>query len=173
MEWWVYLLRCSDDSLYCGIALRPEKREHDHNHTSKGAAYTRARRPVTLVWKEKVGTKSEALKREAAIKKMSKEAKEKMVASYEPELVIFQSAEINTDDPNIRMLWDSLTLVKSMGKKPILWKLNPELTQSVCQYLGKPRYRIARGSLWRIPIDISSNHSGLIVEGDIFPLIRA
>lgn len=173
MEWWVYLLRCSDDSLYCGIALEPEQRERDHNRTKKGAAYTRSRRPVSLVWKERAGTKSEALKREATIKKMPKEAKEELVATYSPEVEIFQGTEIDTEDPNIRMLWDSLTLVKSMGKKPILWKLNPDLTQSVCAYLGRPRDRIARGSLWRIPVDISSSHSGLIVEGAIFPLIRA
>jgi predicted GIY-YIG superfamily endonuclease len=173
MEWWVYLVRCADDSLYCGIAIHPERREHDHNHTNKGAAYTRSRRPVSLVWKEKAGTKSQALKREAAIKKMSKEEKEALVASYTPELEIFQGTDIQTDDPNIKMLWDSLTLVKSMGKKPILWKLNPELTKSVCEYLGKPWDRIARGSLWRIPVDVSSANSGLIVEGEIFPLIRA
>ena len=173
MEWWVYLVRCVDDSLYCGIAIHPEKREHDHNHTSKGATYTRSRRPVSLVWKEKAGTKSDALKREAAIKKMSKEEKEALVASRNTNLEIYHKIDIETDDPNIRMLWDSMHLLKSIDKKPILWKLNPELIQSVCEYLGEPRDQAAKGMLWGIPVDISSSHSNLIAEGEVFPLIRA
>lgn len=76
--WYVYLLRCSDDSLYCGITNDLEKRTSKHNH-GKGAKYTRSRLPVVLVWYEVVKNKSLALKREIEIKKLTKSEKEDMI----------------------------------------------------------------------------------------------
>ncbi|WP_366934071.1 GIY-YIG nuclease family protein [Sulfuricurvum sp.] len=75
----VYILRCSDGTLYTGISLDPLKRVQEHNASAKGAKYTRSRRPVSLVYQESCGTKSDALKQEAAIKKLSKIQKEALV----------------------------------------------------------------------------------------------
>ena len=81
-DWHVYLVRCADGSLYCGVSTDVEKRVVTHNLSKRGAKYTRSRRPVTLVWTKKVGTKSNALKEECRIKKMRKSDKEKMIANF-------------------------------------------------------------------------------------------
>ena len=79
-DWHVYLLRCSDKSLYAGITLDLERRLDEHNnHNKLAAAYTRARRPVKLVYSEVCRDRSHAGQREAAIKKMTKQQKEKLV----------------------------------------------------------------------------------------------
>jgi len=79
-SWHVYLVRCADGSLYTGIATDVERRVQEHNSDdAQGAKYTRARRPVTLVYQEVVDSRSAALKREHAIRKMGKTEKEKMV----------------------------------------------------------------------------------------------
>lgn len=81
--WYVYILRCSDNSLYTGIATDVERRLDEHNQdNSLGAKYTRARRPVTLVYQEKVESRSDASKREYAIRKLSKREKEALVSQY-------------------------------------------------------------------------------------------
>ncbi|MDG6774556.1 GIY-YIG nuclease family protein [Thiomicrorhabdus sp. ZW0627] len=78
--WWVYLLRCSDDSLYCGITNRLENRLRQHNGEIKGGArYTQARRPCELVYKETAASRQEALQREYAIKQLSRPLKEELV----------------------------------------------------------------------------------------------
>jgi putative endonuclease len=76
--WSVYMVRCSDGTLYCGISNNVSRRVETHN-SGKGAKYTKTRRPVVLVYVEEVGTMSEALKRERQIKKYSKNRKESMV----------------------------------------------------------------------------------------------
>ncbi len=76
--WYVYLLRCSDNSLYCGITNNLPRRLKTHN-LGKGAKYTRSRLPVRLVWQEKHNSKSSALKKEIKVKKKSKREKEKLV----------------------------------------------------------------------------------------------
>lgn len=72
----VYILQCDDNTFYTGIASDLEKRLNEHNHSNRGAKYTRYRRPVTLLYHEKYPNKSEALKREIVIKKMSRLQKE-------------------------------------------------------------------------------------------------
>ena len=79
MLWKVYLLRCSDDSLYCGATTDVERRLHEHNHGT-GARYTRSRLPVRLVWSSCELTKSVAFKEEYRIKRLSKLMKEELVA---------------------------------------------------------------------------------------------
>ncbi len=74
-SWFVYVLRCADDSLYTGVTTDVERRVREHNTLVKGAKYTRVRRPVQLVYAESCIGRSEAQKREAAIKKMSRQAK--------------------------------------------------------------------------------------------------
>lgn len=81
-DWTVYILRCADDSLYTGITIDIEKRLDEHNGlASNGARYTRSRRPVELVYRETVDSRSAASKREHAIKKMKRSDKETLIAS--------------------------------------------------------------------------------------------
>ena len=75
---YVYILECRDGSLYTGWSTDPEKRLREHNE-GKGAKYTRSRRPCELVYVEAFDTKSEALKREAAIKRLSRDDKSKLI----------------------------------------------------------------------------------------------
>lgn len=77
-EWSVYILRCGDGSLYTGIAKNVDTRLARHE-SGKGAAYTRTRRPLAVVFREEGLTRSEALIREAAIKRLPKAGKEKLV----------------------------------------------------------------------------------------------
>ena len=74
----VYILRCSDESLYTGITNNPEKRLKAHN-SGTASKYTRVRRPVSFVYMERVPDKSSALKREIEIKKLSREEKLKLI----------------------------------------------------------------------------------------------
>jgi len=75
--WYVYILRCADRTLYTGVTTDVDRRVKEHNeHASKGAKYTRTRRPVTLVYQEPQQTRSDACKREWAIKKMTRSQKE-------------------------------------------------------------------------------------------------
>ena len=66
--WFVYVLRCSDHSLYTGITTNLNRRLQEHN-AGKGGAYTQAKRPVELVFKEVHPSRSSALRREAEIKR--------------------------------------------------------------------------------------------------------
>lgn len=79
-RWLVYLLRCSDGSLYTGITNDLPKRLKAHA-AGKASKYTRSRLPVKLAYSEKKRTKSAALKREAAIKKLRRAQKERVIAS--------------------------------------------------------------------------------------------
>lgn len=69
MKWYVYILRCSDDTLYTGCTNDLQKRLAAHNQ-GQGAKYTRVRRPCTMVYHESAADRSAALRREAAIKKL-------------------------------------------------------------------------------------------------------
>jgi putative endonuclease len=71
---YTYILRCADNTLYCGWTNHLEHRIKAHNE-GKGAKYTKTRRPVSLAYYEEFDTKQEAMKREAAIKKMSRKDK--------------------------------------------------------------------------------------------------
>jgi predicted GIY-YIG superfamily endonuclease len=77
-QWCVYLLKCSDGSLYCGCTNDLNKRIAKHNAGS-GAKYTQARRPVVLVYLEEAENKSAALKREYAIKRLSRQQKLELI----------------------------------------------------------------------------------------------
>ena len=73
--WYVYLLRCSDGSLYCGTTTDLERRLQGHNDGT-GSRYTRSRLPVRLVWSSETLSKSAAYKEEYRIKRLTKTAKE-------------------------------------------------------------------------------------------------
>lgn len=75
MLYTVYVLKCSDSTLYTGCTNNLEKRIYAHNHSKTGAKYTRARRPVKIVYTEELKTLAEGRKREAEIKRMTREEK--------------------------------------------------------------------------------------------------
>ena len=79
MPWWVYLLRCADDTLYCGMTDDVERRCAAHNG-GKGAKYTRGRGPVAVVYREACPDRPAALRREAAIKRLSRREKLSLIA---------------------------------------------------------------------------------------------
>ena len=78
MAWYVYILRCGDDSLYTGCTDNVPRRLATHQ-SSKGAKYTRSRLPVSLIYQEEVPDKPAALRREAAIKRLTRSQKLKLI----------------------------------------------------------------------------------------------
>ena len=74
----MYVLECADGSLYTGITTDLERRVHEHN-SGTGANFTRARRPVQLLWSEPAADRSGALKRELEIKRFSRARKLELV----------------------------------------------------------------------------------------------
>jgi putative endonuclease len=76
---YIYILRCSDNTFYTGYTNDLNKRLFAHNTLVTGAKYTKARRPVMLVYSEKFKTKSKAMKREWEIKRMRREEKVKII----------------------------------------------------------------------------------------------
>jgi len=81
-EWQVYIVRCADGSLYTGITRDVTRRVNEHNGRGvTGASYTRARRPVVLVYCECAADRSAASRREHAIKKLHRDAKLALIAA--------------------------------------------------------------------------------------------
>lgn len=74
-SWFVYILQCVDKTYYTGITTDLERRVEEHNSSPKGARYTRAKRPVHLVYSESCDNRSEASKREHQIKKLTRSQK--------------------------------------------------------------------------------------------------
>jgi len=77
--WHVYMVRCSDGTLYTGIAKDLEKRIEAHNSGKDGARYTRSRRPVKLVYSEQAESKSAAARLEYQIKRLPRTKKKRML----------------------------------------------------------------------------------------------
>lgn len=82
MSNFVYIVECRDGSYYTGWTNQLEQRLEAHNQ-GKGAKYTRGRGPVKLVYQEELPTKEEALRRECAIKKLSRSGKERLIKAFE------------------------------------------------------------------------------------------
>ena len=79
MSWKVYLLQCADGTFYTGITTDLERRLREHNSdNSKGARYTRARRPVRLVYEEDSDNRAAASKREYQLRKLSRDQKQQL-----------------------------------------------------------------------------------------------
>ncbi len=79
-SWFVYIVRCSDNTLYTGVAKDLAKRLQQHNHGNDGAKYTRGRRPVELVYQEHAASRSVAQQREYSIKRLSAAQKRQLIA---------------------------------------------------------------------------------------------
>lgn len=81
MEFFCYILECMDGTYYTGWSTDPQRRTRMHN-SGRGSRYTRAHRPVRLVYVESLPDRSSAMKREIAIKNMGRVAKQHLIASY-------------------------------------------------------------------------------------------
>jgi putative endonuclease len=79
MYYYIYIVKCSDDTLYTGITTDVKRRVNEHNNSDKGAKYTKLRRPVNLVYTEEAQNRSEASKREYAIKQLSRSQKLELI----------------------------------------------------------------------------------------------
>jgi putative endonuclease len=82
MAFYCYILECSDGSYYTGWSMDPHRRLTQHNHGT-GARYTRSRRPVRLVYMEELPDKRAALKRERAIKALTRPKKQILIVSFQ------------------------------------------------------------------------------------------
>ena len=78
MTWWVYILRCGDDTLYTGVTDDVERRLEVHS-SGRGAKYTRGRGPLTVVYREACADKSQALRRELEVKRLSRARKLELI----------------------------------------------------------------------------------------------
>lgn len=99
-EWFVYILECSDHTLYTGITTDLERRIREHNSACGGARYTRSRRPVTLVYAERCKCRSSACRREYRIKRLSRAQKQLLIMRLGPEApsaTHWPSVEISAD----------------------------------------------------------------------------
>ncbi len=79
-QWHVYMVECADGTLYSGITTDLDRRISEHNDSVKGAKYTRAKRPVRLVYSEQYLDRSTASKREYELKQLSREEKKELFA---------------------------------------------------------------------------------------------
>ena len=79
-KWWVYILRCKDGTLYTGVTTDLARRLKQHN-AGTASKYTRARRPVVMVYREPAASHGDALRRELAVKKLPRPAKDALIAS--------------------------------------------------------------------------------------------
>ncbi len=98
----MYVLYCRDDTLYCGASTDPERRLKEHNESSRGAKYTRSRRPCKLLFTQECKSKSDAYKKEAAFKKLRKAQKYEYMCQIIEEEMLTQIAKMenmnNTND---------------------------------------------------------------------------
>jgi putative endonuclease len=81
--WTLYILKCKDGTLYTGIAKDVDKRLKAHND-GKGAKYTRARRPVSLLYQESCKSRTQALVRECAVKALPRNKKQDLISTVSP-----------------------------------------------------------------------------------------
>ena len=81
-NWYLYILRCGDGTLYTGITTDVQKRLETHR-SGKGAKYTRGRQPLELAYRETCGSHSHALRRELEVKKLTRQGKEALIAGKE------------------------------------------------------------------------------------------
>lgn len=92
--WFLYVVECSDGSLYTGITTDVKRRIYEHNNSKRAAKYTRSRRPVELIFWCDYNSKSEALKAEYTFKQLSAMEKRLLLKSLEPDLRKLLSKEI-------------------------------------------------------------------------------
>tara|TARA_B100000424_G_scaffold196344_1_gene153666 strand:- start:231 stop:530 length:300 start_codon:yes stop_codon:yes gene_type:complete len=77
--WFFYVLLCADGSYYAGVTTNTERRLYEHNHTKRGAKYTRRRRPTRIILLETYPDRSSAMKAESRFKRLTRKQKEERV----------------------------------------------------------------------------------------------
>ncbi len=77
--WWMYVVECSDGTLYTGVTKDIDRRVHEHNNTKRGAKYTRSRRPVTVVYRKPYSDWSEVLREEYKFKNLTRREKLRII----------------------------------------------------------------------------------------------
>jgi uncharacterized protein (TIGR02453 family) len=152
MTWFVYIARCGDDSLYTGVTTDPIRREVLHN-AGRAAAYTRARRPVRVVYREAAGDRGSALRREAAIKRLDRAGKEKLLdngtgaefSGFRPEALGFlrRLARNNRKDWFERHRPEYETRVRG-PLRALVEEMDVRLARLAPELLGDPRRSIFR-----------------------------
>jgi len=125
MDWVVYLVRCSDNSLYCGVTNRLDKRLAAHN-SGKGAKYTRARRPVSLVAVSHKMSRSEALKLEYRIKQIPAAEKRQKLTTQEERMATNLKKELNLVIKEIKVLAKRIDKLVSVAGKEALAMAKPK-----------------------------------------------
>ena len=124
-KWVVYLVRCSDNSLYCGISNDLKSRLIEHN-SGKGAKYTRSRRPVELVGISPEMTKSEALKLEYRIKQLQANKKLSKLKREENGMTIQQDLKaLQNDFKALEKKMEKLIAAVEKSEKPKVAKKSP------------------------------------------------
>ena len=124
-NWIVYLVRCSDNSLYCGISNDLKSRVIEHN-SGKGAKYTRSRRPVDLVGISSEMTKSEALKLEYRIKQLPVDQKISKLKREENEMTIAKDLKaLQNDFKALEKKMEKLIAAVEKSEKPKVAKKSP------------------------------------------------
>jgi predicted GIY-YIG superfamily endonuclease len=79
VDWFFYVVRCADSSLYAGVSTDVQRRVREHNSGARGAKYTRSRRPVSLAHYERFNDKGDALRREYSFKQLTRAEKLKVI----------------------------------------------------------------------------------------------
>ena len=79
-EWFLYVLLCADGSYYTGVTTDTSRRLYEHNHSQRGAKYTRRRRPVNLIYSVSYANRSEAQKAEYKFKKLTRKQKKRIIS---------------------------------------------------------------------------------------------
>jgi putative endonuclease len=98
--WWVYVVRCADRSLYTGVTTDVPRRVQQHN-AGDASRYTRSRLPVQLAYRETAADRGTALRREAEIKRLSRKAKERLIADEISSLcAVGNGTQTSTTAPN-------------------------------------------------------------------------
>ena len=83
MKYYVYIVECADTTYYSGYTTDLKTRMREHNYSKKAAKYTRSRRPIKLRYSEELGSKSDAMKREFELKKLTRSEKEILIQAKE------------------------------------------------------------------------------------------
>lgn len=145
-RWWVYLLRCADGTLYAGMTDDVDRRTAVHNR-GKGAKYTRGRLPVEAVYREMCRDRSEALRREAALKKLRRAEKEALIAAYRKRQEgARKMREVHFLPSDTTGRFPEGTTVMEAARQAGLWLDSPCGGKGLC---GKCRVELRRpGGIW-------------------------
>ena len=137
MSWWVYLLRCGDGTLYTGITDDLDRRLAAHN-AGRGAKYTRSRRPVTLVWREEQPDKSAALRREYAVKQLTRAKKLALIEGgpcvdgvLRPSLLMALKPRMSVQLPMNLLIYQNSKVKVSLWKNTIILVNGAALTRNI------------------------------------------